>query len=231
MHEVASSNIIEVEKKGCDEMVSWGSPKPLFWVRAPASLQIFQPQISIFLSLKIYTTPKRLELLWYNNDQMAKRNYLIEGSSGTGKTTVAEELQQRGYRVLHGDRELSYRGDPETGKRTDAPGFQYHIWDVDKVREIVANKDDDVAFFCGGSMNSHKFIDLFDKVFVLDVDSETLRERIDRRTADDWDVNDPENTTEFVLRLHATKEALPEGITIHTSRPINEVIDDILKYI
>ena len=80
-------------------------------------------------------------------------------------------------------------------------------------------------------MNSHKFIDLFDKVFVLDVDSETLRERLDRRTADDWDVNDPENTTEFVLRLHATKEALPEGITIHTSRPINEVVDEVLKYI
>jgi broad-specificity NMP kinase len=161
---------------------------------------------------------------------MAKRNYLIEGSSGTGKTTVAEELQRRGYHVLHGDRELAYRGDPETGKRTESPGFQYHIWDIDKVREIIANKDDDLTFFCGGTMNSHKFIDLFDKVFVLDVDVETLRERLDRRTADDWDVNDPENTTEFVLRLHATKEALPKGITINTARPINEVVDAILKY-
>jgi broad-specificity NMP kinase len=161
---------------------------------------------------------------------MAKRNYLIEGSSGTGKTSVAEELQRRGYHVLHGDRELAYRGDPETGKRTEAPGFGYHIWDVDKVRKIIANKEEEVTFFCGGSMNHHKFIDLFDKVFVLDVDIETLRERLDRRTADDWDVNDPENTTEFVLRLHATKKALPKGITINTARPINEVVDAILEY-
>jgi thymidylate kinase len=76
----------------------------------------------------------------------------------------------------------------------------------------------------------HKFIDLFDKVFVLDVDIETLRKRLDRRTADDWDVNDSVNNTEFVLHLHATKEALPEGIIIDAARPINEVVDAILEY-
>jgi broad-specificity NMP kinase len=161
---------------------------------------------------------------------MAKRNYLIEGSSGTGKSAVWEELQKRGYKAINGDRELAYRGDPETGKRIETPGFQYHIWDVDKVREIVANKEDEVAFFCGGSRNLHKFIDLFDKVFVLDVDIETLRKRLDRRTADDWDVNDSVNNTEFVLHLHATKEALPEGIIIDAARPINEVVDAILEY-
>jgi len=163
------------------------------------------------------------------NESMAKRNYLIDGSSGTGKSSVSSELRKRGYQTIEGDDELAYRGDPETGKPTDAPGFQYHIWDVDKVREIAANKEYEVAFFCGGSRNLHKFIDVFDKVYVLDVDSETLRERLDRRTADDWDVNDTVNTTEFVLRLHATKEALPEGITINTARPINEVVDAILE--
>jgi broad-specificity NMP kinase len=166
---------------------------------------------------------------------MAKRNYLIEGSSGTGKSTVWEELRKRGYKAINGDRELAYRGDPETGRRSErqhgpreGPGFGHHIWDVDKVRAIVSNTDDEVAFFCGGSRNFHAFIGLFDKVFVLDVDIETLRERLDRRTADDWDVTDPENSTEFVLRLHVTKEALPEGIPINTARPISEVVDTIL---
>jgi broad-specificity NMP kinase len=159
---------------------------------------------------------------------MAKRNYLIEGSSGTGKSAVYRELRKRGYTAIDGDDELAYRGDPETGERIQAPGFQYHIWDVGKVRAIVANQEDEVAFFCGGSRNLQKFIDVFDKVFVLDVDIETLRERLDRRTADDWDVNDSVNNTEFVLRLHATKEALPEGIAINTARPINDVVDTIL---
>jgi len=42
---------------------------------------------------------------------MAKRNYLIEGSSGTGKSAVWEELQKRGYKAINGDMELAYRGD------------------------------------------------------------------------------------------------------------------------
>jgi adenylate kinase family enzyme len=52
---------------------------------------------------------------------MGKRNYLIEGVSGTGKTSVAEELQRCGYHVLHGDRELKYRGDPKTGEPVNEP--------------------------------------------------------------------------------------------------------------
>ncbi|MGO8396662.1 hypothetical protein ACC760_39900, partial [Rhizobium ruizarguesonis] len=38
------------------------------------------------------------------------KNYLIEGGSGTGKTSVATELERRGYHVVHGDRVLAYVG-------------------------------------------------------------------------------------------------------------------------
>ena len=51
---------------------------------------------------------------------MGIRNYLIEGVSGTGKTSVCNELQRRGYHAIHGDRELAYQGDPETGEPTVA---------------------------------------------------------------------------------------------------------------
>ena len=107
---------------------------------------------------------------------MGVRNYLIEGVSGAGKTTVATELQRRGYQAIHGDRELAYRGDPETGApvapETDTPTAlwmsEHQIWDVEKVRAYIANQDEAVTFFCGGSRNSSKFIELFDGVFVLD---------------------------------------------------------------
>jgi len=46
---------------------------------------------------------------------VGKKNYLVDGVSGAGKTWVAEELQRRGCHVLHGDRKLKYQGDPETG--------------------------------------------------------------------------------------------------------------------
>lgn len=52
---------------------------------------------------------------------MGIRNYLIEGVSGTGKTSVAIELQRRGYHVIHDDRELVYQGDPRTGEAVYRP--------------------------------------------------------------------------------------------------------------
>lgn len=158
---------------------------------------------------------------------MAKRNYLIEGGSGTGKSAVWEELLRRGYKAINGDRELAYKGDPETGKPVDVAGFEYHIWDVDKVRKIVANKEDEATFFCGGSRNFSKFIDLFDKVFVLDVDAETLTKRLESRETDDWGGSDEQK--EFILRLHAENDTVPQGIKINTARPLSEVVDDILQ--
>ena len=113
--------------------------------------------------------------------EMGVKNYLIEGVSGTGKTAVAEELQRRGYHVIHGDRELAYVGDPETGEPLASPAHgsaadtvawlnKHWIWPVDKVRSLIADQSNAVSFFCGGSRNFHLFIDLFDGVFVLDVD-------------------------------------------------------------
>ena len=91
---------------------------------------------------------------------MDMRNYLIEGVSGTGKTSVCNELLRRGYHAINGDRELAYQGDPETGKPTDGFMHEHWIWHVDKVKALVANQDEVVTFFCGGSRNFSKFIDL-----------------------------------------------------------------------
>lgn len=167
---------------------------------------------------------------------MAKKNYLIEGGSGTGKSSVCRELKRRGYKVVDGDNELAYRGDPETGKRVDISreslDFQYRmwVWDIDKVQVIAANQDDEIVFFCGGSRNHQKYIDVFEKVFVLDIDVDTLKERLQSREPDDWGGNNEEK--EFILRMHHSKDAtIPEGIVIDTSRSLNKVVDAILEYI
>jgi broad-specificity NMP kinase len=93
---------------------------------------------------------------------MGKRNYLIEGVSGTGKTSVCTELQRRGYQAIHGDRELRYQGDLETGTPTDIFRSDRHkspLWDREKVQAFIANKDEAVTFFCGGSRNLEKFLE------------------------------------------------------------------------
>ncbi|GGH81155.1 dephospho-CoA kinase [Pullulanibacillus pueri] len=162
---------------------------------------------------------------------MGIRNYLVEGGSGAGKTTVCNELQRRGYHAIHGDRELAYQGDPETGIPTDSATYENHIWHVDKVKALVANQDEVVTFFCGGSRNFSKFIDLFDGVFVLEVDLDTCLWRIDERVAlDPTDWGGRPGEREIISRLHQTKEGIPKnGIIIDATAPINQVVDQIIR--
>jgi hypothetical protein len=161
---------------------------------------------------------------------MGVKNYLIEGVSGTGKTSVCNELLRRGYDAIHGDRELSYQGDPETGTPMDGVKHEHHIWDVDRVRALVANQDEAVTFFCGGSRNFSKFVDLFDGVFILEVDLDTLNQRIDQRSENEWGGKPTER--ELIVRLHQTKEDLPKnGIAIDATQPIARVVDGIIDLI
>ena len=160
---------------------------------------------------------------------MGIRNYLIEGVSCAGKTSVCDELQRRGYHAVHGDRELAYRGDPETGEPTDGFAHGHHIWNVDKVKALVADRDEAVTFFCGGSRNFAKFIDLFDGVFVLEVDLDTLNRRLDERPDSEWAGEKPPER-ELIVRLHQTKEDVPKnGIVIAATAPLAHVVDEILR--
>jgi broad-specificity NMP kinase len=156
---------------------------------------------------------------------MGKRNYLIEGVSGTGKTSVCQELRRRGYAAVNGDRELAYQGNPATGEATEGFSHEHHIWRVERVRRLAANQDDEATFFCGGSRNFGRFIDLFDAVFVLDVDVATLNQRLDSRS-DEWGKSRSER--DLIVRLHATKEDTPSGVVIDATRPLAAVVDDIL---
>ncbi len=160
---------------------------------------------------------------------MGVKNYLIEGVSCTGKTSVCDELQRRGYHSIHGDRELAYWGDPKTGEPLDGFAHEHWIWDVDKVRALVADQSHAVSFLCGGSRNFDRFIDLFDGVFVLEVDLDTLNRRLALRPEDEW--GGPSSEEESIARrVHATKEDNPKNaIIIDATAPLARVVNAILE--
>ena len=169
---------------------------------------------------------------------MGLRNYLIEGVSGAGKTTVAEALQRRGHHVIHGDRALAYLGDPETGEALEGPSegvtdrvrwrHERWIWDVSKVKSAMADQSHARSFFCGGSRNHHHFIRLFDGVFVLDIDTETLNRRLAGRPGDEFGGKPEERR--LIARVHATKEDIPKNaVNIDATASIACVVDQILS--
>lgn len=160
---------------------------------------------------------------------MGRRNYLVEGVSTTGKTSVCRELQRRGFHAVNGDTELAYRGDPVTGAPTDeGPDHEHHVWDVDRVRAIAGDDTHEATFFCGGSRNFDRFLDVFDRVLVLDIDAATLEARLAARPADEWGGEEGEER-EVVRRLHATQEDVPPGTRIDATVPLVELVDEILR--
>lgn len=170
---------------------------------------------------------------------MGVRNWLIEGVSGTGKTAVCHELRRRGFHAINADRNLAYQGDPTTGEPFDLFGARdadtesaawrhaHHIWDVEKVKSVVADHGEVAAFFCGGSRNIQHFIHVFDGVFILEIDRDTLIGRLDARSPDEFGASPDERA--LILRLHSTKEDIPtHGLVIDATVPLERVVDDIL---
>ncbi len=149
---------------------------------------------------------------------MGLKNYRIDGVSCSGKTTVCNELQKRGYQVIHGDDELAYWGEGHTW-----------IWDVAKVKALAADHSCAVTFFCDGSRNSDDFIELFDEVFVLEIDDETLNRRLAARPQNEWGGTASEGEA-FARRQQRTKEGLPQNaVVIDATAPLGSVVDSILK--
>ncbi|HSL44364.1 MAG TPA: AAA family ATPase [Anaerolineales bacterium] len=163
---------------------------------------------------------------------MGVKNYLIDGVSCAGKTTVCGELQRRGYHVIHGDEELAYWGDLKTGETVDGSSDEHRawIWDVEKVRALVADPCHAATFFCGGSRNSGRFIDLFDEVFVLEIDLDTLNRRLAARPETEWGGTAQEGES-FARVQHATKVGYPvNAISIDATAPLASVVDEILRH-
>jgi dephospho-CoA kinase len=149
---------------------------------------------------------------------MGLRNYRIDGVSCSGKTTVGKELRRRGYQVIDGDDELAYWDENRNW-----------IWNVDKVRALAADHGHAVTFFCGGSRNSDQFSDLFDEVFVLDIDLDTLNRRLAARPPNEWGGTASEGEA-FARRQQETREGLPlNAFRIDATAPLTSVVDTILK--
>jgi hypothetical protein len=105
------------------------------------------------------------------------------------------------------------------------------IWDVEKVRALAADQKQAITFFCGGSRNSDRFISLFDEVFVLEIDLDTLNRRLAARPENEWGGTASEGES-FARLQHATKEGLPKNaIIIDATAPVASVVATIVDTI
>jgi predicted kinase len=158
---------------------------------------------------------------------MAQRNYLVEGLSGTGKSSVYEELLRRGYNAISTDRVWAHHVDPGTGLQGGPIAHDNWIWDRQMVLSELERAEPDVLFVCGSSRNRDDFLHHFTKVFNLRIDDDTMRCRLQARTADDWDMGPDE--VELMLELNRSDEKPAGAIDVDATQALHQVVDELLR--
>ena len=125
---------------------------------------------------------------------MAKRNYLVEGLSGAGKSSVYEELIQRGYRAISTDRAWKRHAEPDTGLPGGPIQYDNSLWDQEKAVSELESTEPDVMFVCGSSRNRDSFLPYFSTIFNLRIDDDTMRRRLRERTNNDYGKQPPRSS-------------------------------------
>jgi dephospho-CoA kinase len=166
----------------------------------------------------------------------------ITGIAGAGKSTVRLELRRRGYRALGGLEDgLAAFYDNRTGERLD--GFMpvaqrtpewlaAHTWRLPRevIEQLRESVQGELLFVCAYAPDeTTQLWDLFDKVFALTIDEQTLRERVAKRTNNDVGKSEHELASILERQQRADAEYARLGATMIDSRkPTREVVNEIL---
>lgn len=167
----------------------------------------------------------------------------ITGMSGSGKSTIMAYLKQLGYEV-HGVDEEGYAdwinrrsGKIETFDDID-PDFDIHSWYTDhdwvlsleKITQLAHSSKEALVFLCGNAGGEEKALPLFDTVFVLRVDNETLRHRLTHRTNNDFGKHPSELDQIFKWNddKYYEKYVKHGAIEVDGTMPTKDVVEKIL---
>ena len=99
------------------------------------------------------------------------KRVLLTGMSGTGKSSVVQELVARGYKAV----------DTDDGFCDVQPDGR-QLWREDAIQQLLATEDADVLFVAGCEENQGTFHPQFDHIVLLSAPLETMVERLQTRT-------------------------------------------------
>ncbi len=168
--------------------------------------------------------------------------FFITGIAGTGKSELALGLRARGYEAYDTDDDALARWqNVATGyiypKSSVKPGqrtqefLNQHKWNVPReyVEELALKAESHPVFMCGTANNIDELRDLFNVVFALTIDDDTLKTRLASRTNNDWGKQPQELAQTLAQQKDAIQTYNSSGYTlIDACQPRDTVIDNIL---
>jgi len=150
------------------------------------------------------------------------KRILLTGMSGTGKSSVIEELRYRKFNAIDMD---------EPGWSThDSEGNQQ--WCESRLQAAFDAAGEQTLFVGGCAENQVKFYPQFTHIILLSIPAEVLVERLQSRTNNPYGKR-PEELAEVLQYLKTVEPLLRRGATyeIQTTIPIEQVIAEILAYV
>ena len=185
----------------------------------------------------LFTHVGQSKLEWYNKT-MSK--IYITGISGTGKTSIANRLNEKGIKAFSIDEvpDLCHWVSKVDGKivdyeaKLDRTFIESHQWvcNIGTLKNLIDQKGTVVVL--GLAENQNEFLPLFDKVILLRCKPETFLKRINERK--DNVFGQDKSAQEYLLSTYEKYEndMLQNGaVSINVEEPLNTVIENILREI
>jgi len=160
--------------------------------------------------------------------------YFITGRKGSGKTTVIKALQERGFTAYNTDDlpDSTKLQNKETDEVVPWPegvvDWTKYSWNWQKpeIEKLLAS--DKTVFIGAVTSNQSDFYAMFDKVFLITVDSDTLRQRLEKH---EHASHHQPGEIERIVSDHEGRQQrmIKEGVEpVSGTRPTDEIVEDIL---
>lgn len=167
-------------------------------------------------------------------------SYLITGSAGIGKTTIAKILALKGYNAVDADKHygewVDRQGNPVEWRNQNTGTQEWmknHRWiySPNAIRSAIKEQSGGHLFVCGVSRNQHEFYHLFHKVFFLHAGIETIIKRLDDPGRDHQFGKEPHQQLKIRQRIDDfIQEYKSSGaVFIDASKKPIDIVSDILR--
>jgi shikimate kinase len=153
---------------------------------------------------------------------------LVTGISGTGKSSVLDELGRRGYRVVDTDDEGWREYRPYREPIDELHRGEWH-WVEERMTALLESDDGRPLFVGGGARNQSTFYDRFDAIVLLRAPVDVLLERVARRTTNAYGKTTLERA-EIVADIAEIEPILRRGCTheLDADRSIEDDVADLI---
>lgn len=170
------------------------------------------------------------------------KSVLITGVSGTGKSSVCDELNRRHYKSfgiedIHGMFTMMNRKTHKPFKNLDNSNLEMvkeieWFCDKNKLQKLMRENSKGVVFYCGIASNIDDLLPLFDKTFLLRASEKTLGDRLSKRTSHDFGRTREVQEWIFGWKDWWEKHMIEKGaIVIDANRPLKDIAKEIIEKI